>query len=115
MVLNKREERNLKAKQFYKNLPSVNCECGDTVKEFLFANHINSKKHHNKVNGLSRTNQAKIRYENSEDIPCTCGRIVKRYYLLKHLNSTALHRKGRNPLPDEYLAKYGIRHFIKTS
>lgn len=104
--LNKREKYRLRSKEYYKNLPAVVCDCGDTVKEFLFANHINSVKHFNKLTGLTRTEQAKIRYQESPDIECTCGKIVKRYYLIKHLKYTSLHRNGRNPMSKKLLDSY---------
>jgi hypothetical protein len=90
----------------YRVQPRVQCECGEAVNIDRYQFHLTTKKHINKVSGLSRSDRARIRYQSGEYCECSCGTMVNRYYIMKHLRESQQHKRGQNPIDVKELAEF---------
>jgi hypothetical protein len=94
----------------YKTQERVQCECGDSVNVNQYANHIETKKHMNKLNsllkGLTISDRARIRYQKQPTIECSCGSILKRSYVKRHLSESLDHKKRKNLINVNVLSEF---------
>lgn len=90
----------------YRDQPRIACECGEAVNIGRHQFHLTTKKHLNKVSGLTLSDRARLRYQSGEDCECSCGTMINRYYIMKHLRESQRHKRGQNPINVKVLAEF---------